>query len=149
MFGLFIRAVNFVHAHDESPRVFFRGDFAALEPTVSKRQISRVLRKLLEAGQVIRIGHGLYAPPGVLRKDGRADAGRLAKVYENFLVRIGYKIVTPPMTRRGEPLKNQLVFVSDTRLAREIVVGGLSLRLVTPQQFQQLCDKQADVAMAA
>lgn len=111
--------------------VLLRRDVAALG---SARQLSRVLRCLVERGLLVRIGQGIYAKTRRSSVTGAVvPAGSLETLATEALCRLGVPVVEGRAAlafNRGETMQLPGTFTLDTgrrRISRRIVVGGRQL----------------------
>lgn len=106
--------------------VFLRTDFLDLG---SYDQVGRILTRLVRAGKLIRIGHGLYAKARPSRLTGKpVPRVGLRTVAEETLERLGYRPHLSNAERRynagGQQVPTGRVIGVDRRVKRRISILG-------------------------
>lgn len=108
--------------------VILRSDLSRLG---SQSQLTRVLTKLVAAGQLVRVGHGIYAKTRINRFTGRpAPAATFESIAAEAFRRLGISVGPGALTREynaGRSTQIPMVAVVTTgrrRITRRIQVGS-------------------------
>lgn len=113
-------------------RTFVLGDFADFTANNRYDQVLRALRTLIAAGELVRIGQGIYAKTQRLPSGGISLSAPLPELAKEGLSKLGIKTGEPKAWQdynamRSTQLPNGRVLAVNRRVRRKIAYNGYAL----------------------